>query len=440
VIAPLRERDFRLAWFGGLAAMLGDWALFIALPIHVYRLTGSTLATGGMFVAQLVPALLLGSVAGVFVDRWDRKRTLVVANLLLALCLLPLLAVRSADWVWVTYAVGAGQAVVAQFVRPAEGALLPRLVEEDHLLAANALNTLNDNLARLLGPALGGSAMGLFGLAAVVWLVVACLLIAAGLLAAIAASGRAGASPRPGPAATGNPMATLGREWREGVALVRRDRVVAILLLLQGIASFGEGVFSVMFVVWVNDVLAGGARELGWLMSAQAVGGLLGGALLGPVLARLGPVRLLGFGAVLFGLLDVALFNYPRLVPGLWPGLLLIALVGLPAITIGAGFATLVQRAVEDEFRGRVFGVIGTSSALLRLAGTLVAGLLGGLVGPLLLLNLQGGSYVVMGLLALRCLPGTAAIIERAPAVGPNQTGQVAASLPSGGSRGAGPP
>ncbi|HEV2129151.1 MAG TPA: MFS transporter, partial [Thermomicrobiales bacterium] len=140
MIATLRQRDFRLAWLGGLISMMGDWVLFIALPIYIYQLTDSTLATSGMFVAGLLPALLLGSVAGVFVDRWDRKRTMIVCNLILAVILLPLLALRSADWVWIAYVVSFVRSVVSLFFRPAENAFLPRLVAEEDLLAANSLN------------------------------------------------------------------------------------------------------------------------------------------------------------------------------------------------------------------------------------------------------------------------------------------------------------
>jgi MFS family permease len=189
MLATLRQRDFLLAWLGGLISMIGNWVLIIALPIYVYQLTGSTLATSGMFVAEIVPALLLGSVAGVFVDRWDRKRTMVVANLALAVSLLPLLAVRSADLIWVAYLVALTQSTITQFFRPAENALLPRLVDDEHLLAANALNSLNNNLARLIGPAIGGSTMALVGLNGVVAIDVASFVISAAMIVLIATSG-----------------------------------------------------------------------------------------------------------------------------------------------------------------------------------------------------------------------------------------------------------
>src|SRR5262245_28118554 len=102
--------------------------LLIALPITVYEVTGSALATGGILIANKISALLIGSGAGVLVDRWDRKRTMVVANLVRALLLLPLFAVDSADRVWIVYVVAAALSAVGQFFRPAENALLPLLV------------------------------------------------------------------------------------------------------------------------------------------------------------------------------------------------------------------------------------------------------------------------------------------------------------------------
>src|ERR687893_555584 len=95
MLAVLRQRDFSLLWFGGVLSVIGDYFLFIALPFFVYERTGSVLATGAMFAAETLPRLLFGSVAGVFVDRWDRKRTMVFADLSRAMVLLPLLVVAA---------------------------------------------------------------------------------------------------------------------------------------------------------------------------------------------------------------------------------------------------------------------------------------------------------------------------------------------------------
>jgi len=412
MIALLKQRDFRLAWFGGLISLTGDWVLFIALPLYVYELTGSTLATSGIFLARLVPAIALGSIAGAFVDRWDRKRTLVIANLLQMVVVLPLLTVDSAAMVPVVFGVAFVQSVLGRFTGPAENALLPRLVTNDQLLTANALNALNNNLARLIGPALGGVVMAWAGLRASVLLDALSYGAAALLIGAISVSARAERSDAPEEEAR-----SIWREWRDGLRLIRRRRAVATLISLESIGFLGEGVMSVMFVVWVSEVIGGGAQELGWLMSGQAVGGIAGGIVLAAVSHRLSPIRLYGFAGMIFGLLDLCLFNYPRVIEGVWLGVVIIGIAGLPVVAYDTGITTLLQHTVEDLYRGRVFGVMGTLGASLQLVGTLLAGLLGGLLGPLTLLNIQGGSYVLVGVLALVLLPRTMAGEEQAPAV-----------------------
>ncbi len=91
MLTLLRQRNFALLWFASLISLVGDWMLMIGLPIYMYILTHSALATSFMFMAGILPQIALGSVAGVFVDRWDRKRVMIITNVLLALCLLPLL-------------------------------------------------------------------------------------------------------------------------------------------------------------------------------------------------------------------------------------------------------------------------------------------------------------------------------------------------------------
>jgi len=160
--------------------------------------------------------------------------------------------------------------------------------------------------------------------------------------------------------------------------------------------------------VFVNKVLGGGALEIGWLMSAQAVGGLIGGVIVGFASRLLSPARLIGLSAIMFGLIDLAIFNYPAFIPGIALGLILFVVVGVPGVGFMSGVNTLLQTAVVDQYRGRVFGALGTTQALLMLIGTLAAGMLGDRLGVVTMLNIQGGGYVLAGCAALILLPGAA--------------------------------
>src|SRR5262245_872585 len=406
MFATLRQRNFALLWFGGLISMTGDWVLFIALPIYVYTLTGSTLATSAMFVAEMIPNLLLGSVAGVFVDRWDRKRTMVIANLLLALGLLPLLAVQSVEQLWIVYIVAFVESALGQFFRPAENALLPQLVGEEQLIAANSLNTLNNNLARLAGPALGGIIAGLVGLSGVVLLDMASFLIAGALIALISGAPTRASQTAVASDAVGAWVA-VWREWLAGLRLVRHERPILVIFVMLAITSLGEGIMGVLFVVFVKRLLGGGALELGWFMSAQAIGGLLGSLLVGSASRMFTPARLIGLSGILFGAIDLAIFNYPAFIPGITLGLILFVVVGIPGVGFMTGVNATLQTSVADQYRGRIFGALGTTQGLLMLIGTISAGALGDKLGVITVLNMQGCGYILAGLIGLLLLRTT---------------------------------
>jgi len=407
MFALLRRRDFALVWTATLISATGDWVLFIGLPIYVYQLTGSTLATSAMFVAELVPQIALGSVAGVFVDRWDRKRTMVGANLVLTVALLPLAFVRSADLVWIVYVVAFTESLLARFLRPAEAAMLPRLVEKRDLVAANSLGAFAANTARLVGPTVGGIVAGLYGLGAVAAVDSATFLIAAVLVTVVRTSG---APDRAGivdvSAVAASRLRAFWREWVDGLSLVTRSRTIRVLFGLAALSSLGEGSFGVLFVVWVNRVIGGTALELGWFMTAQAVGGLVGGLVIVRSTRGMSPRQVLGAASVAFGLLDALLFVSPLIRPELVVSLVVIGIVGIAGVAFMAGFNAILQTSVDDAYRGRVFGAIFATMAVLRLASTVIAGVLGGIVSPIpLLIAMQSGSYVVLGLAALGLLP-----------------------------------
>src|SRR5262249_40349463 len=146
--------------------------------MYIYQMTHSILATSIMFTVEVIPPILLGSVAGVFVDRWNRKYTMIVTNILLALVLLPLLLVKSPQLVWIAYVAAFITSTITQFFQPAEGALLPTLVAKEDLATANSLNSLSRNAARLIGPPLGGVIAGLLGMSAIILMDAATFLIA----------------------------------------------------------------------------------------------------------------------------------------------------------------------------------------------------------------------------------------------------------------------
>jgi MFS family permease len=398
----LRHRAFSLLWIAGLVSMTGDWLLMVALPIYVFKLTGSPATTSAVVAASVAAALLFGVVAGVYTDRWDRRRTLVVANLLQVLAIAPLLLVDSASRVWIVLIVAFAESGLSQFVSPAEHALLPRLVAEDQLGVANSLNTLNSNIARLGGPALGAIVAVTLGLSGATLLDAASFAVAAGLIALIGGTHRA----EPAPAATtplpaADRVSALGRWWfdlAQGLRTIGGSRVLRALFLVATITAVGEGIMGSLFVVFAARGVQGGSSSIGWLMSAQAVGGIIGGLLAATVARRLPPIPTVITTTVLFGLVDVVIFNTPRITSALAPQLVLFVLVGIPGAIGLAAMMTLLQSAVGDWLRGRVFAAVGVAESGAALVGTALAASLADRFGVFTVLTAQGLGYVVAGL------------------------------------------
>lgn len=214
----LRIRDYRLVATGQLLSSLGDWLLLVAAPYYVLRLTGSTLATGLSMGAETLPALALGPVAGVFADRWDRRRTMLAADLLRAASVALMLLVHHPDQVWLIYLALVAEASFGQFFNPAQQALIPALVGRGpQLSAANSLAALIGGTVRLLGGPLGGALYALTGFAPVVALDAGSYLASALLITAI---GRR-CEPTAPPALDGTAGRRFAHQVRDGAIHIR---------------------------------------------------------------------------------------------------------------------------------------------------------------------------------------------------------------------------
>ena len=393
MLSVLRRRDFALLWTGGLVSVAGDWVLNAALPFFVYEVTGSTVATAGMIVARLAPSVLLGSVAGVFVDRWNRKRVLVWTNLLQAAVVALLLLVPAEGWLWVVFAVAAAQSVVSSFASPAESALLPGLVGPDELLAANALNTLNNRIARLAGVPLGGVLLTSAGLEAVVVVDAVSFAAAAVLIAPIAAP----PVPRVLVQAS-SAWESFWREWLEGLRLVGNDRTITLLFLVFGLMTFGGTMLDPLTVAWVRDVLGEGPQVFTWILTVHAASGIVGSLLVGGFGRRFAPRDLIGWGSVVAGAALALRYNLPSVALALTMS----AVAGITSVASSTGVETLAMESVRDELRGRVFGSLNATLGLLSLVGAALSGALAEIVGIVPMLNVATALIALAGVLVLR--------------------------------------
>jgi len=402
------NRDYRLLLSAGLVSLVGDYVLGVGLTFLVYQITGSTLASGGMLLASFLPSILLGSFAGVLVDRWDRRTTMIVANLLQVLGVVPLLAVHGTSTIWIVYLVGAYQGCVEQFFMPAEQALIPHLVPKADLVGANGVNAQIRNLARLVGSALGGILAAFAGITGLAIFDGVSFLVAAVLLTGIRYRATA-AEPVPETEASLGSLSRLTAEWKAGLATCLGSRPLLVILVFMSITQLGEGIMGTLFAPFVLDVLDGTGSQYGLIVGIQGVGGIIGGLVVTAAGHRWSAYALFGWGAVAFGIVDLMLFLYPLVLSGIVPALICMLVVGIPGACAIAGMMTTFQTMTSDDFRGRVFGAMTAVGGAAVLAGIGIASWLGEAVGIVPIIAIQGVGYVAGGFMVILALRGTVA-------------------------------
>jgi MFS family permease len=393
--APLRQPAFRSLWLAGLVSEAGDWLLFIALPIVVYRLTGSALGTSFAFLAELAPAIALSPLAGRLADRHDRRRVMLAVCGLQALSLLPLLLVGDRSGLPIVYAVIIVQSALTALFDPAKNALLPTLVGRDQLVSANSLVALNEGVARLVGGPLGGLLLAAGDLRAIVVADAASYAVAAVLIARVPRARRVPA-PRDTPVER-SPVRFLA---------VLRHRPIRRALALSFFADIAQGIFLVLFIVFVARRLHGGAGETGLLRGVQAVGAIGAGLVLATVARRQPPVRLMAGAALAFGAISLLVWNLPALTTAPAAYAVLFALVGAPGVVMTTGLISFLQQAGDSAEHGRIFGALGLADNAGEAVGMITAGALTGPLGLGPILDLQAGIYLMTGVVAIRVLQG----------------------------------
>ncbi len=400
----LGQPDFRSLWVAGLVSDAGDWMLLVSLPIVVYSLTGSALGTSFAFLAELAPGVLLAPVAGKLADVVDRRTLMLAVTLLQAAALLPLLLVQGHSGLGLLYGVIVAQAVLSTFFDPAKNALLPALLPAKELVSGNSLVALNNGLGRLAGGPLGGLLLAAGDLRAIVVADAGSFLIAAWLIARLPRTTTAPAGTSAPLAGTSAPLGMTAPPPPRGFLAALRGREIRAGLLVAFVADIAQGIFVVLFIIFVARRLHGGSGEIGLLRGIQAVGAIGAGLILSFASRSGSAARLTAVAALVFGGLDLAVWNAPALTTAVPVYIALFIAVGAPGIVMETGLISLLQASSAEAERGRVFGALTLVSNAGQAIGMLGAGILTGPIGLMPMLNAQGCLYLAAGLLAMRAL------------------------------------
>lgn len=394
--SSLQVRNFRVYYAGQTASMVGTWVRRTALGWVVYEMTGSRAMLGTVMGMALLPMFLLSPLAGTIADRVDKRRMVILTQLLAATssALIALLLMTGWAQVWHLMALATLGGIAFAFEVPARQAFVSEIVGREHLLNAVALNSVLVNSSRVVGPAVAGLVMAAVGAGWCFLLDAASYLVVTGTLLALRLP------PHRPPARRTSHWQDLLEGFREAH---RNDVVRTLLLLLCLMGVFGWACQTLMPAI-AQDLLHLGEWEYGLLMAMFGVGAIAG-ALVVATRTASGTSRLQVFGGVWLlcaGALAVAASRHP--VP-MGAGL---AVAGFGAVMFMSTSNTLVQMSVEDGLRGRIMGIwsVGFGGALP--AGSFLAGWLAQIVSPYLTIAVFAGILAAASLVVWRRLPPSA--------------------------------
>ncbi len=369
-LRALRHRNFRLFFCGQSVSLVGTWMTRLATSWLVYRLTKSTFLLGTVSFFGQIPTFLAAPVAGVWVDRWDRRRVLLVTQLLAALQSLALAALTLSGriTIWEILALSVFQGFINAFDMPGRQSFLVQMVNgRTDLGNAIALNSTMVNGARLIGPALAGITIAAVGEG---W----CFLIDGLSYFAVIASLLA---MKIEAAAVKQSAADVLTQLKEGWAYVTGFAPIRTVILLFAIISFMGIPYTVLMPVFATNILHGGPHTLGFLMGAAGVGAVVSALALAARKSVRGLYRVIPAMAVMFGGGLIA-FSFSK---NFWLSLALMGVTGFGMMQLFAASNTVIQTIVEDDKRGRVMGYWTMAYMGASPLGSLLAGSLAPVIG-----------------------------------------------------------
>lgn len=389
--AVFRRRSFTLVWTAQLISTIGDALTALVAGILVFRLTGSAASVGFMLMATALPTLLVGLIAGVFVDRYDRKRIMWVSHLLRGAIVAAIPFLVGLGLIWLYVAVGL-VATVGQFFDPAHESVLPELASDEELAAANSFMAISSFGSTAIGFAAAGLLASSLPIAWAFYIDAATFFVAAGLILLIRVEKLDGSAD--------SSVAAVARNLREGAAFLFDSSILRSLVILGMGTSLAIGAWNVLLLPFAERALGASEFVYGLQEALTSVGFVLGSFAMAAYASRLREGQWIVIGLVVSGALGV----WYAFVTSIPLAVLIIAVSGIFNAPSAIARRLLIQRNTTREVRGRVYSVMFVVRDVFFLTGMGLAGV-ADLFDVRIVFGVTSAVIVLFGLVAA-VLPG----------------------------------
>ncbi len=394
----LSNRSFSLLWAGQLVSQSGDFIFDVAAIWYVLQLTGDPFKVGVAVATILLPAIFIGPIAGVYLDRFNRRDVMLASNLVQS---------AVAGLIGVLYSLGSLNFLVllvmlfvlnsgAQFVRPAVTAMVPGITEKKDLSTANSLFSLSTSVNQVAGYGIGGIIVLALGVAVPFYYDSLTFLFAAAMLSLITRS--LGAIPKGvhDPNSLSSDHVSFTEKFVQGLRFIRSSKFLIQLVIVGLVVNFfGAGIFALL-APYAKNVISGNAGTYGAILTTYSVGAVIGSVLVGKLQLRNYVGKMLFAGVIGQGLVIVGI----GFTTVLFLALALSFAIGVLQTMVNVPITVLVQTKVPGDMLGRVFSSL---VALLTIVAPVSSALAGGLATSISI----GGTFQVFGgLIVLACALG----------------------------------
>ncbi|MGY5855763.1 MAG: MFS transporter [Candidatus Thorarchaeota archaeon] len=373
----LRNKDFSKLWLGQLISNVGSSVGSLALLFYAFALTGSELAMAGLAMMQILPMVLFSGMIGVYIDRWDRKKVMIAADIVRAAVtfLYPFVVifpsfVSPLTWLYILAFL---YATSNAFFFPARSASIPRLVEREELVTANSLAQMTYQIVALIFTPLGGALMAIVAPDyAIGFFIDALTFIGSGIVLVTIRSSLV-------PEMVPDIDRSYIQEMKDAVGLVRRSSIVSFLLLIFTALMLLGGMLNALIIPFYQGELGFDEFLFSLIMSGSAISGVIAAAILGQKSEIKRPFFLMMAAMVVVGIA----FSLMSFVPtGVFIlAFLLMSVVGSVNVAIGVPSSAIMQEIIEDKMRGKVFSFQSVMINTAQLTGMAIGGVWAELVG-----------------------------------------------------------
>ncbi|HJW84942.1 MAG TPA: MFS transporter [Anaerolineae bacterium] len=366
--AVFRNRNFRLMWGGQLISTMGSALTALAASIHVYRVTHSALSVGLMLMATAAPTILIGLIAGVFVDRYDRKRIMIAADLIRAVLvfLIPVLLPLNIAWLYVIVALSSA---VGQFFEPAHASVLPEVASDAELVAANSLMAISSIGSTTIGFAASGLIASRFPIEWAFYLDALSFVVSAGFILFIRVAHPEQSAAKSKDERTG--VARVARNLRAGLRFLIDTTILRSLFIVVAPIFIIFGLHNTLFLPFALRALGAGEFEFGLQQAAESVGIAAGSLIMARLADRLREGQWLAISYVSMALVAIA-YSQSSAVPA---AIFLVGLSGFLNAPSYIGRQLIIQRNTPRDMRGRVNSAFFVTRDVMFMIGMALAGL-----------------------------------------------------------------